>query len=271
MARVIFSALLTGVFLLGALHAQAQRRAPLEFDVASIKRNTNGPQSGAGGRTLPDGTFMMRNQPLMTVIINASPRPDVLLRNVIGLPDWAKNETYDVTVKPPPGSTRDEIREMWRTLLEQRMKLAAHVEERATTTFTLVAARSDGRLGPNLTTSSLDCGAPQAPEQASADPAKRCGMAVGATSIVSGGATIDMLARNLVGRAGGPVANGTSLEGNYAFTLNFSLPHPPGDVSVDAVPDFFTALEEQLGLKLLRERGSAPFFVIDHIERPTEN
>jgi uncharacterized protein (TIGR03435 family) len=71
------------------------------------------------------------------------------------------------------------------------------------------------------------------------------------------------------------VANRTGLEGLYALQFTFSAARhggAPGDsASPDDAPDFFTARQEQLGLKLQREKGVVPFFVIDHIERPTPN
>jgi uncharacterized protein (TIGR03435 family) len=62
------------------------------------------------------------------------------------------------------------------------------------------------------------------------------------------------------------------LEGYYAFILKYAEPGPAGaNAASDDLPDFFTALREQLGLKIEPERATVPFFVIDHIERPTED
>ena len=259
---------------------QAQSEKPVEFDVVSIKRNTQG--LGVGGiRTLPDGTFIMTNQPMMSVIGAASPVP-VLLRDVVGLPDWTKTERYDITAKPPAGSTRDQQPQMWRALFADRMKLVAHLEEREQTTFALVLNRNDGRLGPQLKPSTLDCNPPppgsapppQAPASV-ADFQNRCGFAGNATSIVSGGITMDQLVRSLSGRAGGLVNNRTGLQGYYALTLTFSPPRGPGDPlnpsPPDDAPEIFTALREQLGLKLQPEKTMVQVFVIDHIERPSED
>ena len=236
-------------------------------------------------RRLPDGTFMMTNQAIMTLVGSAAPVQGILLRNIVGLPEWARSDRYDVIAKPPAGTPRDQLGPMWQTFFATRLKLLAHVEQREATTFALVLARSDGRLGPALRKSPLDCtpGTAQRPalpaaqgpvERANCRPERtnRCGMAMSGTSIISGGMTMDMLAPNLSGRAGGPVTNRTGLDGDYAFTLKFS---PPGDATAhanpDDAPDFFTAIQEQLGLKLQPEKGTVPYFVIDHIERPTEN
>jgi len=152
----------------------AQSRAPLEFDVASIKRNTSGPMAGSGARTLPDGGQVLTNSPLP--IRSAAPvaiRPN----NVVNAPGWLQTELYDITVKPPAGSTPEQIREMWRTLFVERTKLAAHIEEREVKAFDLVLA--DGRLGPELRKSTLDCSPPASATPpvapSSADRATTCG------------------------------------------------------------------------------------------------
>ena len=77
----------------------AQSAPPAQFEVASIKRHSDD-DSGGGIRTLPDGTFIMTNQPISSIIFGASP---VQAREVEGLPDWANTERYDVTAKPPAG------------------------------------------------------------------------------------------------------------------------------------------------------------------------
>jgi uncharacterized protein (TIGR03435 family) len=261
----------------------AQASAPLEFDVVSIK-HVEELRPGGGMRTLPDGTFMMMNQPLWTVIGLASPVP---ARDIVGMPDWMMRERYDVTVKPPAGLTREELKTMmplmWRAMFTERMKLAAHVEQHEKNAYALVLAHSDGRLGPELKPSTLDCtprpNSPPAPALQSIpslqERQNRCGMSMSAGLIVSGGTTIDQLARSLNGLAGGDVENRTGLTGSYAVTLKFSLralgPASGQNAAIDDVPDIFTAVQEQLGLKLQREKKMTPVFVIDRVERPSEN
>jgi uncharacterized protein (TIGR03435 family) len=166
-------------------------------------------------------------------------------------------------------------------MFAERMKLRAHVEERERDIFALVVARSDGRLGPKLKPSSLDCGPrppgsppPPPPTFAEADAQGRCGGLYGQGLIVSGGLQLDTFVRSVSGLAGRQVINRTGLEGFYALTLRYATSpeagvgnYPPDD----NIPDFFTALQEQLGLKLQSEKMRVPIFVIDHIERPTEN
>src|SRR5260221_13220138 len=87
----------------------AQSTAPAVFDVVSIKPVTELRQS-SGFRTLPDGSEVMSNIPVAGFVREASP---VKVRDVVGLPDWATTERFDVTVKPPAGKTPRQQRGMW--------------------------------------------------------------------------------------------------------------------------------------------------------------
>jgi uncharacterized protein (TIGR03435 family) len=257
------------------------------FDVVSIKRVHELRQTG-GMRILPDGTVMMMNGPIGSLVNAASPVP-ITPRDILGGPDWLWRDNYDVTVKPPEGLTRAQLTEMmpmmWRAMFADRMKLVAHIEHREKDAYALVLARSDGRLGPELKPSTLDCtpGPDATPPPPPAGPPSlqdrqnRCGLSMSPGLFVSGGVTLDQFARRISGIAGGEVDNRTGLMGLYSIKLNFSAQRgggaaPDPNAAVDDAPDIFTALQEQLGLKLQRgEKKSTPVFVIDQIERPSEN
>src|SRR5947207_4740869 len=129
---------LTFVGMIGAATASATMLAlpqqppavGAQFDVVSIKPHPYDPAAGGGMRTLPDGTFMMTSQPIGSIVGSASPVP-VALRDIVGLPEWAKSEGYDIIAKPAPGSnpTREQRGEMMRNMLVERMKLTWHIEE----------------------------------------------------------------------------------------------------------------------------------------------
>jgi uncharacterized protein (TIGR03435 family) len=275
MSRLARLVTLIGAASFGAPAMQAQSPGSAQFDVVSIKPNTSAPGAGGGMRTLPDGTFMMTNQPIRSIILSASPVP---VREAAGLPEWVNTERYDITAKAPAGSSRQQQAERMRNMIVERMKLIGHVEEQERNTFALVVARSDGRLGPQLTRSTLDCapraasGGPPPMPPSGQDPQSRCGMAMSRSTIMSGGVTMDTFVRSISGLAGGMVNNRTGLEGWYAVNLRFA---PPGltvdPSSTDDAPQLVTALQEQLGLKLQPEKSRVPIFVVDHIERPTPN
>jgi uncharacterized protein (TIGR03435 family) len=274
-SRLAVLVTLIGASSLGPPAMRAQSSAGAQFDVVSIKPNTAGLGAGGGMRTLPDGTFMMTNQPIRSIVLAASPVP---VREVSGLPEWVNTDRYDITAKAPAGSKREQQREMMRNMIVERMKLVGHVEEQERKTFALVMARSDGRLGPQLTRSTLDCApraSPDGPPQAAPsrdEPQNRCGMAIGHGTIVSGGITMNQLVNSFDGLAGGLVDNRTGLDGWYAVTLRFTPPRLAVEPSAtDDAPQFVTALQEQLGLKLEPQKSRVPIFVVDHIERPTPN
>lgn len=247
------------------------------YDVVSIKRHAQ-VEAGGSSQSLPDGTQVLINQPIRSILSGAAPVP---VRDVVGYPSWVATERYDITLKPPAGSTPAERAQMRRTMFAERMKLVAHVEEREQTTFALVLARSDGRLGPDLKPAAIDCsprppGSPPRPQEAPPDPDKpvdyaaRCGGSFGSGSM-RGTMTLDNLVVSFSGEAGGFVNNRTGLKGSYTFTLRYSPRGSPPSSDPADPPGFITALQEQLGLKLQPEKTMVPVLVIDSIERPTEN
>lgn len=249
------------------------------FEVVSIKRHT-GTDAGMGMRTEPDGTTRMTNVTITLALSRVLPVP---LRDVLGLPDWVSTERYDLIAKPPEGasrSDRDAQREMWRAMFTERMKLAFHVEQRERDVYTLLVAHTDGTLGPQLAPSTLDCKTVPPLSFNGQMPGldffqHRCAIGGVGNTMASGGVSIDQLARFLEGTLSASIDNRTGLEGMYAFTLTFSRPlggrGPSVTPSADEPPDVFTAVQEQLGLKLQRSRKVMDVYVIDHIERPSEN
>ena len=265
------------------------------FDVASIKRNI-GPRPSTSGtmQNTPKGEIRLVWMPARFLVFLAYP----LAREIVGLPSWATSERYDVTVKGTSDATREQVTQMWQTLLADRMKLTAHYEPRDGGGYRLVVARSDGRLGRDLKRSTLDCASPDSkstgpPPQALRDAGRRgrvegvvtaetervlmshCNTTMRVGNITyAGGMDIDELVRTLRfdGMIREPIENHTGLEGLYSFKLTFSdQPLDAQARNTDNLPSIFTALQEQLGLKLERTTVRSPAVIVDHIERPTQN
>jgi len=116
----------TFIGVLGILGAVAATQQSLEFEVSSIKPNVSGELSG-DTRRLPDGTYTATNISILNLLPLAWPTEGFEYRN---LPDWARRDRYDVTVKPPPGASPAQIQEMWRALFKHRLKLEARNEVR---------------------------------------------------------------------------------------------------------------------------------------------
>lgn len=238
--------------------AAAGQQPPKEFDVASIKRSAPDASGGFSGQR-PDGTVVWTSQPVESILPIVAGQ---YVAEVRGLPEWTRQEEYDVIAKPPAGAAPADHTEMWRALLSERMKLRWHIEQEERTALNLVLARKDGRLGPQLRPTSASCG-----------NGAQCGGRSSRTGFAFEAVSMERLAQMLQGPAGYQVVNRTGLEGLYSVTLTFlrgSLNSAVGRLPDDP-PDLETALQEQLGLKFERGRALASILVIDYVERPSPN
>ena len=243
------------------------------FEVASVKVNASG--STASSSRSGKGSVTIVNVPLRQLIANAY---RTRLERVVGGPGWIDDTRFDITARAPQEAPPEgQLFLMMRTLLADRFKLTARTEMRDAPIYALVLARADGRLGPNLKSSS-DCEkAAQAPTGPLAPPAPgqrlECGVRVAgdprATTILGGARPLGDLARALDGTDGRVVVDRTGLTGTYDFHLRFARDGGQGQPPADAdLPTVFTALQEQLGLKLDSQSGAVEFVVIDRVERP---
>ncbi len=249
-----------------AMHAQSAP-PPVEFDAVSIKPNkTSAASAGFGGS---GGRWTMANIPASGLILSAYP---TLTFELLGAPAWVESERFDVDARAAFEPTAEQKRTMLRALLADRFKFAAHYETQERPIYNLVVARADGRPGRQLRHIDIDCATykPQipgggAPAPSAADPPP-CSFRMSGGSgmlIVSGGRTLQSLADSIAPLAGRPILDKTGLTGYYAFTLESG--------GFDGGLSIFTALEEQLGLKLEPTRGPVDVLFVDHIERPSEN
>ena len=173
---------------------------------------------------------------------------------------------------------------MLRSMLADRFHLTVHREKREVPIYALMLARRDGKLGPNLRESTVDCTAngsrplaSAAQDPAAQDPSKRCMILplFGQGKFQARGLHMENLAsalNNLVDRA---IVDKTGLAGPFELELSWTpdalqlTPGAPGEETDLAGPSLFTALQEQLGLKLTPERDQAEVLVIDRVDRPT--
>jgi uncharacterized protein (TIGR03435 family) len=241
---------------------------PREFEVAVIKRNVSA-DAASGGRFGANGQEDLTNVSGRTLITRAYPARGS--STIVGLPPWIDSERFDVTVKADRRRPRDETAPMWRALLADRMKLQAHYEPREEMTFDLVFARPDHRLGPQLKPTT--CARANQAAAPSGDR-KPCGFSVGPNRVWIGPTTIAALARSLQLQTERLVVDKTGLEGEFDVELTFT-PRELGATGAAATPtdapDFFTAVQEQLGLKLAPSSSQVEVLVIDHVEHPSEN
>jgi uncharacterized protein (TIGR03435 family) len=242
------------------------------FDVASLKRNTSLSEMGGGGPR-PGGRYRLTNMSARSLISVAW---NVPTSRVLGGPGWVAVDRFDLDATMKENATQEEMRGMLRALLRNRFTLAAHIEKRDLPVYLLVRVRPDAPLGPSLERSAFDCNDPAARKQnAAAALAARpgrmlCGFTVNTGMLDAGGATIETLAQILTPQAGRPVIDRTGLTGGYNVLLKWTATLGTDAPAGDAV-SLFTAVQEQLGLRL--DNGTAPLdvVVVDRIERPTEN
>jgi bla regulator protein blaR1 len=301
-ALVASIAIPVGIGIVTSPRLAAQIVAPAAdsptFEVASIRPTATPGRRGGGGAP---GRVTMVGMPVRQLIAQAYEIHD---SQIIGGPDWLGSQGYDVNATMNGTPSPEDRRMLMKTLLRDRFKLAFHTEKRDLPIYALVVLRSDGRLGPGLKRIPDDeCpppgsrrgaapGGPPPPSPSPFDPnaVAACGSIVfGPGRLLAHGVPIDMLSGSLgrlpaITSFNRPVTNLTKLEGFYDFDFRFTNefgrggPPPvsgpaaaPNAITPGDEPALFTALQEQLGLKLNSQRATLDVLVIDSIDRPTEN
>jgi uncharacterized protein (TIGR03435 family) len=261
---------LGGVLIAIPVFAQTEVSKTPAFEVASIRLNTSG---GFGrGQTTQGRTYRATNVPARLLILRAY---ELMFEEhrLVGTPPWASSDNFDIVATLPEGATPRQIPAMLRALFAERFKLLVHMEVRESPAYALVVARNDPRLGSQLHRAANDCGtsadkgfvAPQ-PNPKDAQP---CELEIGA-AIKGRGQRLDVLARTLMPFVGRTVIDRTGLTGGFDFDIQAAEVAEGGAGGGD-VPSIFTAVQEQLGLKLESIRAPLEFVVIDRMDHPEPN
>ncbi len=258
----------------------------LAFDVASVRQNKSGskPESnfplGPGDMYAQiGGEFSASGQPLITYIAFAYKLTISQAETVRQhLPEWVMSDRFDIEARTEDrDATKDQMRLMMRSLLADRFQLKMHDEARQLPVFGLVVAKA-GRMGPKLAAHAVDASC-----QSSA-----CGgltllpaSVPGDLHVAARGVTMDFLARSLTGMGGldRPVMDQTGLGGTYDFDVEYARDSSFGEETAsrgsgsaaEAGPTFLEALKEQLGLRLVAQKGPVQVVVVDAVARPSEN
>jgi uncharacterized protein (TIGR03435 family) len=271
-----------------AAHPVAQQPVVPRFDVVSIKPNRSGDVAGRFAAT-PAGRFAWTNTTVGTIISVAYQRFAFDQTDVVGAPDWADRERFDVVVQtgngPPPMDASgfpSVLTAMLRNMLAERFQLTAHFEKRDRPVYLLQLARPGGALSKGLTRVDAGCGAALADLNGGTPLTRRegrgpdCSFGGPPGQLQGNAVSIEMLGRVLgAGTLDRRVVDRTGISGNFDIDLRFRPDPgalgggPPGVVPVDPdAPSIFTAVEEQLGLKLVPDRAPVDVLVIDRLERP---
>lgn len=247
--------------MLSGSSALAQVPASDRFEVVSIRRNV----TGEGENNAPDpGRYRVRNAPVASLIMGAY---GFLPERVEGMPEWARLERYDIDARPEAGTAEVRANHV-QTMLRERFGLVARIEPRELPIYALVLARPDGALGPRLRRNMLDCNdeAAMAKAQAARNGQFVCRGSAGRERLTMHAMTIRSVANALTGAAGRQVIDRTGLEGRFDADLEWAAsPEVVDRVSV------FTAVQEQLGLRLVADTAVLDVLIVDRVERPSEN
>jgi uncharacterized protein (TIGR03435 family) len=235
-----------------------------QFEVAAIKPSQSR-DLGGSLNVNPSGLVNVRNFPVMVLIQFSY---SVTRHEISGGPSWLESERFDIMGKPDVEGTPDmsQLRLMLQKLLADRFQLTVHHENKELPVYALTVAKG----GPKLTEDTdnqnglpkfLGKGGPQG------------------RSVQN--STMAEFATDLHGSTGRPVVDQTGLGSKrYDFVLSWTPEAPalntatgasPSAVDPNAPPDIFTAIQQQLGLKLVPTKAQVDVVVIDHVEKPSEN
>ena len=268
-------ALLTVASLPALVAAQAPAPAPQgerpRFEAASVKPNQSN-EPGILRRPSP-GRVFYSNAPVDILVQEAY---GMRSTHIFNYPDWVEKDRFDISATYSPDRQR-QVRQMLQTLLEERFSLRVHRETREMPVYELVKARADGQLGLGLRASTVNC-APGADKRSPCTLNIRQGLIRGVGTEWGNG---EMLALN-IGVGDRPIVDKTGLSGAFDIDLEWT-PDPAQARSTEeaaralaavaATPgervSIFTALQEQLGLRLQPARAQLEVLIIDRLERPT--
>lgn len=271
------------------------------FEVASVKRNTTEAVAGnpARVRGLAGGAVRTTNATLRMLVRMAYRLG--LTDEIVGGPPWIDRYGFDIDARPATPTAFAESAYMMRTLLAERFKLVARRELREGPVYALVLARRDGALGPQITRPAGECvmaipavaqADPKSPDPAKLGalpppgrPGRRCGVGRDGDTMKAGSVTTGTIITVLTPLMDRPLVDKTGLTGTFDFDLRYDgaattplpgrgratavSPDMPSDPS--RAPSIFTALQEQLGLRLDPQRGSVDVLAVLSAELPTEN
>jgi uncharacterized protein (TIGR03435 family) len=248
MVRAIVSLALSVSGVVYGQSAIAQR-----FEVASVKPSIPDPNASSGIKT-GHGKLDGNNVTLKRCIMGAY---GVGPHQVAGGPDWLDSDTFEISAKADQPINEDAVlMVMLRDLLAERFKLVLHRETRTIPAFVLEVVKN----GPKLEKA--------APGEAGTNTSTtNTGVIIDAHNT-----NMDSFARILSRKMELPVINNTGLDGIFNLKLQWTpeRARPVGGAAMEGV-SIFTAIQEQLGLRLRSQKTPVEILVIDHVERPSEN
>lgn len=240
-----------------AAHAKPSVTVP-RYDVSAVRPNKSG--SGDMNSWTHDAAYLAENVTLKRVMAQAfSIRPGL----IFDLPPWAGDAHFDINAKASDldkatvdALTGEQRHHMLRALLEDRFALKWHYETRILPAYDLVIGKNGPRLKPAPST-------------------EHSGTWTNNTDLKATGVSVASLAMILSDELHRPVVDKTGLTGTYDYSLKWSREAEPDTEDTgkdtDPAPALFTAIQEQLGLKLQSAKDPVQVLVVDRVREPTEN
>ena len=254
MVRILQVIAAGGLSVLASRSGFSQSTDLPRFEVASIRPNPDGLSAPLN---IGPKSFGARGMSLGVLIEWAY---DVRDFQVTGGPDWLQSASYDVRAVAADSTSASQMRLMLRGLLADRCHLQLHRETKEFSVYALTVNKNGPKLQATKGTS-------------------RNNIQIRSGTLSGSGAPMTTLAKALTVLVEGPVLDKTGLDGNYDFKLEYdpstiysrdvALGNPPA--LVVGASSFFTALQEQLGLRLDSQKGPLEILVIDHLEKPSDN
>jgi uncharacterized protein (TIGR03435 family) len=251
-----------GILLASCAVLLGQSEPAQTFEVASVKPSD--PEVRGSTIRFPNGTFTATGVTTRNCITLAY---DIPTFQLAGGPSWIGDQRYDIVAKMAAGAVKAAGPERWaqmrtalQALLADRFQLVIHRETKMIPGYVLVVAKSGFKLKETTNDGHADFGS---------NPGK----------LMAHEISMELLARNLSGNLSCPVVDMTGIKGVFDLTLEWSpdemqFPAKTGEAAEPAVPagpSIFTALQEQLGLRLETQKAPAEMIVIDRIEKPSAN
>jgi uncharacterized protein (TIGR03435 family) len=249
---------LAALVLLAAAPLLAQPSPRPRFDVASVKPSEEHGMMYV--RVLPGG-HLVANAPARLLLMNAY---GVQFSQLVGVPDWLSSDIWSIDARAEGNATRDDLMLMLQSLLEERFHLQVRHESREMPVYALTVTAKGARL-PAPKEGGCATPVPGRPEP-TAPPCGRVRISMSPEGVLmEGSAALPELARVLAIPLGRPIVDRTALTGAYDIHLQFSRDDSGENSGV------FTAIQEQLGLKLAAAKAPVDVLVIDRIDRPSAN
>lgn len=273
--RLLLFAALCATIAGGSASAQESVSVPgaaakvLAYDVVSIKPNKSG--SGSTHIGSHDDSFSAENISVKQMLVRAYDVKQYLISGVTG---WANTERFDIKAKVIDMDaealkklTSEQHDVMLQRLLAERFQLKVHLQTEVLPIYEMVVAKG----GPKITAVAPPGPDPDADKNKEFKGMGRGSLSVNNTVLTAHDVPLASLANTLSVRLSRTVVDKTGLTGNFDLSLVWSPDDAATSASDSMAPSLFTALQEQLGLRLQPAKGPVQTLIVDHVEMPAEN